>query len=82
MGIWSLLLHDPYSRSGDGQGHATDSDNEQGRVRLEDRLGNAEADTAADLRRLHHSELLVDAMRSLLRFVLIGTLLCSSCSGS
>ena len=30
------------------KGHATDSDVEQGLVRLEDKLGNAEADAAAD----------------------------------
>ena len=40
--------------------HATDADVEQGRVRLEDQLANAEADAAAD------SELLVDARRILL----------------
>ena len=37
------------------KGHATDADVEQGRVRLEDQLGNAEADTAADLGRHHQS---------------------------
>ena len=31
------------------KGHATDCDDEQGRVRLEDKLGNAEADGAAGL---------------------------------
>ena len=30
------------------KGHATDADVEQGRVRLEDQLANAEADAAAD----------------------------------
>ena len=30
------------------QGHAEDSGVQRGRVRLEDQLGNAEADTAAD----------------------------------
>ena len=35
------------------KGHATDADVEQGRIRPEDRLGNAEADTAADLGRRH-----------------------------
>ena len=39
---------------------------EQGRVRLEDRLGNMEADAAADLGRLHQSEALMDARRVLL----------------
>ena len=49
------------------RGHATHSDVEQGRVRLEDQLGNAEADTAADLGRRHQYELLVDAGSSLLK---------------
>ena len=49
------------------KGHATDSDVEQGRVRLEDQLGNAEADTAADLGRRHQSEVLMDAGRRLLK---------------
>ena len=49
------------------QGHAHDSDVEQGRVRLEDQLGNAEADAAADLGRRHQSELLMDARRILLK---------------
>ena len=31
------------------KGHTEDSDVQQGRVRLEDQLGNAEADAAADL---------------------------------
>ena len=48
------------------KGHATDADVEQGRVRLEDRLGNLEADAAADLGRLHQSEALMDARRVLL----------------
>ena len=48
------------------KGHATDSDVELGRVRLEDKLGNAEADTAADLGKRHQSELLMDAGRVLL----------------
>ena len=43
------------------KGHATDTDVEQGRVRLEDQLGNAEADAAADLGRRHQSELNMDA---------------------
>ena len=43
------------------KGNATDADVEQGRVLLEDRLGNAEADAAADLGRRHESELRVDA---------------------
>ena len=40
------------------KGHADDSGVQQGRVRLEDQLGNAEADAAADLGRRHQSELL------------------------
>ena len=48
------------------KGHATEADVEQGRVRLEDRLGNAEADIAADLGRRHQSELPMDARRCLL----------------
>ena len=47
--------------------HAEDSDVQQGRVRLEDQLGNAEADAAADLGRRHQSELLIDARRRLLK---------------
>ncbi len=47
----------------EAKGHADDSDEQQGRVRLEDQLGNAEADAAADLGRRHQSELLIDARR-------------------
>ena len=39
---------------------------QQSRVRLEDQLGNAEADTAADLGRRHQSEILIDAWGRLL----------------
>ena len=49
------------------KGHATDADVEQGRVRLEEKLGNAEADDAADLGRRHQSELLMDARRILFK---------------
>ena len=42
-----------------------------------DKLGNAEADTAADIGRRHQTELLVDA-----RPVFFGILLFSSCIGS
>ena len=49
------------------KGHATDGGVEQGRVRLKDQLGNAEADTAADLGRRHQSEALIDARRKLLK---------------
>ena len=37
------------------------------RVRLEDQVGNAEADTAADLGRRHQSDVLVGARRRLLK---------------
>ena len=47
--------------------HAEDVDVQQGWVRLEDQLGNAEADTAADLGRRHQSEVLIDARRRLLK---------------
>ena len=46
--------------------HATEADLQQGRVRDEDRLGNAEADTAADLSRRHQSEFVMDVRRALL----------------
>ena len=49
------------------KGHANETDVEQGRVRLEDQLGNVEADAAADLGRRHQSELLIDARRRLLK---------------
>ena len=49
------------------KGHAEDADVHSGRVRLEDQLGNAEADTAADLCRRHQSEVLIDARRRLLK---------------
>ena len=49
------------------KGHAEDLNVQQGRVRLEDQLGNAEADAAADLGRRHQSEVLIDARRRLLR---------------
>ena len=49
------------------KGHAEDVDVQQGRVRLEDQEGNAEADTAADFGRRHQSEVLIDARRRLLK---------------
>ena len=49
------------------KGHATDAVVEQCRVRHVDQLGNAEADTAADLGRRHQSESKIDAWRSLLK---------------
>ena len=48
------------------KGHVGDADVQSGRVRLEDQLGNAEADAAADLGRRHQSEVLIDAGRRLL----------------
>ena len=47
--------------------HAEDVDVQQGRVRLVDQEGNAEADTAADLGRRHQSDVLIDARRRLLK---------------
>ena len=49
------------------KGHAEDFDVQQGRVRLIDQQGNAEADAAADLGRRHQSEALIDAGRRLLQ---------------
>ena len=49
------------------KGHAVDADVQQGRVRLEDQVGNAAADIAADLIRRHQSEVLIDARRRLLK---------------
>ena len=49
------------------KGHANDDDVQHGRVRLLDRLGNVEADIAADLGRRHQTELLIDARRKLLQ---------------
>ena len=49
------------------KGHAEDVDVQQGRVRLLDQQGNAEADAASDLGRRHQSEVLIDARRRLLR---------------
>ena len=40
---------------------------QQGRVRLVDQQGNAEADTAVDFGRRHQSEILIDARRKLLQ---------------
>ena len=48
------------------KGHAEDVDVQQGRVRLLDKQGNAEADNAADRGRRHQSEVLIDARRRLL----------------
>ena len=48
------------------KGHAEDVDVQQGQVRLEDQVGNAEADAAADLGRRHQSEVLNDARRIML----------------
>ena len=48
-------------------GHAKDVDVQQGRFRLVDQHGNAEADAAADLGRRRQSEALIDARRRLLQ---------------
>ena len=48
------------------KGHAEDLDVQQGRVRLSDKKGIAEADIAADLGRRHQSKGLIDAGRRLL----------------
>ena len=48
------------------KGDAAEADVEQGRVRLEDRLGNLEADTPADLGRRHQLEEVMDVQRALL----------------
>ena len=48
------------------KGLAEDVDVQQGRVRLVDQQGNAEADAAADLGRRRQSEVLIDARRRLL----------------
>ena len=47
--------------------HTTDADVEQGRVRPNNRLGNAEDDTTADLGRRHQPELVKDVRRALLK---------------
>ena len=49
------------------KGHASEADVDQGRVRLEDRLGNIEADTAADLGSRHQSEEVMDVRLALLK---------------
>ena len=49
------------------KGHAEDVDVQQGRVRLVDQHGNAEADAAADMGRRHQTEVLIDAWRRLLK---------------
>ena len=46
--------------------HAEDVDVQQGRARLLDKHGNAEADNAVDLGRRHQSGILIDARRRLL----------------
>ena len=50
-----------------GRLHAEDVDVQEGRVGLEDQVGNAEADAAADEGRRHQSEVLIDAKRRLLQ---------------
>ena len=48
------------------KGQPTEADVEQGPVRLEDRLGNIEADTASDLERPHQPEEVMDVRRAVL----------------
>ena len=48
------------------KGHATDADVDQGRVRLKNRLGNAETDTVADLVWRHQPELVMDVRSALI----------------
>ena len=64
------------------KGHADVSDVQQGRVRLEDQLGNAAADAAADLGRRHQSEMLMDGRRKLLKVRNHWYPSCCSCIGS
>ena len=61
------------------KGHAEDVDVQQGRVRLVDQQGNAEADTAAYLGRRRQSEILIDARRRLLQARCHWFLLCWIC---
>ena len=64
------------------KGHAEDVDVQQGQVRLEGQVGNAEADAAADLGCRHQSEVLIDARRRLLQArSFVGILLCLTCIG-
>ena len=48
------------------KGHAIDADVELGLAKLEDNLGNSEADAAADLGRRHQPEEVMDVRRALL----------------
>ena len=48
------------------KGHATEEEVDQGRVRAEDRLGNIEADTAADQGRRHQTKDVMEVRRALL----------------
>ena len=63
----------------DVEGHAEDVDIQQGRVRLEGQVGNAEADTAADLGRRHQSEVLIKLDVGSSKLVVTGTLSCLIC---
>ena len=49
------------------KGHAEDVDVQQGRVRLVDQQGNAQADSAAESGRRHQSDILINARRRLLK---------------
>ena len=55
---------------------------EQGRVRAEDRLGNIEADTAADLGRKHQPEEVMDVRRAWSMLGIFGIPLCGGLIGS
>ena len=48
------------------KGHATEAEVDQGRVRAENRLGNIEADTAADQGRRHQTKDVMEVRRALL----------------
>ena len=63
----ALVQHMIRTRGQDTVRVAEDSDVQQGRVRLEDQFGNAEAYASADLGCRHQSELLFDAWRRLLK---------------
>ena len=65
--IWLLLPSKKILARGQGtvrvthdEGHATEVDVLQGKVREEDKFGNAEADAAADLGKRHQPEFVMD----------------------
>ena len=73
-GIWSVPGGRETVRVTKVKGHAEIVDVQQGRVRLADQQGNAEADAAADSGRRHQSEVLVVLDVGCLRLVVIGIL--------